>query len=113
MVSARRGWRRRDADPRPAGRSTLRHGRRLRAASELPHLDEIQRLIDKRQGRLYTLLGSRDEVQIEEVLVRIAPDLAHRDIYVCGPGGFTDAVVETARLYGAENEQIHREAFAF
>jgi len=86
---------------------------RARAASELPHLDEIQRLIDRRQGRLYTLLGSRDEVQIEEVLVRIAPDLAHRDIYVCGPGGFTDAVVETARLHGAETEQIHREAFAF
>ena len=43
----------------------------------------------------------------------VVPDLAGRDIYVCGPGGFTTAVEETARRWGADAEQIHSEAFAF
>ena len=87
----------------------------LRASTEadIPHLDEIRKLIDRRDGRLHVLVGSRDAVPMDQALPAVVPDLAGRDIYVCGPGGFTTAVEETARRWGADAEQIHSEAFAF
>ena len=87
----------------------------LRAGSEeqLPHLEEIRRLVDRRDGQLHVLTGPRDRVRMDEVLPAVVPDLAGRDIYVCGPGGFTEDVEATARRWGADGEQIHSEAFAF
>jgi vanillate O-demethylase ferredoxin subunit len=40
------------------------------------------------------------------------PDLAHTHVYVCGPSGFIDFVVNAAREIGYSEERLHREYFA-
>ncbi|MDV7084255.1 ferredoxin reductase domain-containing protein [Rhodococcus opacus] len=39
------------------------------------------------------------------------PDIADRDIYVCGPKPWTDAVRRTTRAAGAPDAQLHTENF--
>ncbi len=46
-------------------------------------------------------------------LSRYIPDLADRDIYVCGPESFSGAVVAAARTAHVPDERLHCESFAF
>ena len=43
----------------------------------------------------------------------IVPDIAVRDVYVCGPAGFSAEVARIARRLRVSAEQIHIEAFGF
>lgn len=74
---------------------------------------EIADLAQRRGGTLCELTGSRAQAAIDErSLPRIVPDLADRDVYVCGPEGFVAGVVAVARILGVPDEALHHEAFA-
>jgi len=47
-----------------------------------------------------------------EHLLELVPDLAERDVYVCGPPGMTDFAVRSVRAAGAPRRHIHIEKFA-
>ncbi|MEU8795689.1 ferredoxin reductase family protein [Streptomyces sp. NPDC048643] len=47
------------------------------------------------------------------VLAQLVPDIAHRDIYVCGPPAWITAVRNAARGAGAHRDHIHTEEFAW
>ena len=75
---------------------------------------EMQSLVTARHGRMVNVTGPRLEVVVDqETLVGTVPDVAERDVYVCGPDGFADLVVAAARRAGVPGSRIHREAFAF
>lgn len=84
---------------------------------DLVHRDEVAALLEQRDARLVELVelvGSRAEVRFDaKMLRRLVPDLAQRDLYICGPEAFSDAVEAAARRLGVRGDQIHREAFAF
>ena len=81
---------------------------------DLVHREEFHHLMERRHGRLYELIGSRHEVRLDsEELFSIVPDIADRDVYVCGPDPFTDAVVAAAGGAGVPDRSIHRETFSF
>jgi len=87
---------------------------RASTVDDLVHRDEVAALVGRRGGRLHEIVGSRRRVRIDaRVLRRLVPDLAARDVYVCGPDGFADDVVDAALRLGAAEEQIHQEAFGF
>jgi ferredoxin-NADP reductase len=74
---------------------------------------EVEELVRYRRGRVHELVGSRDQVVLDErSLLRLVPDLDRRDIYVCGPEGFVTGVVEVATRLGVPAEAIHHEAYA-
>jgi predicted ferric reductase len=74
---------------------------------------EVRELVRHRRGTIHELVGSRGEAAIDEVsLPRLVPDLAQRDVYVCGPEGFVASIADTARNLGIPEEAIHHEAFA-
>ncbi|MFB7650298.1 MULTISPECIES: ferric reductase-like transmembrane domain-containing protein [unclassified Streptomyces] len=50
-------------------------------------------------------LGPRD-------LAALVPDIAERDVYVCGPPGMTGALLRTLRELGVPRPQIHAERFS-
>ena len=76
--------------------------------------DEIAPLVKARGGRLHVLVGSRHRVRVDSRLLRdLVPDVSKRDVYVCGPEGFTDRVVDAARRLGVRADRIHSESFAF
>ena len=87
----------------------------LRASN--PHeavlAEEMRVLVERRGGSFHTLVGPRSAVRLDPVvLARFVPDLAYRDVYVCGPHGFTRQVVRCARALRVDPDRIHTEAFA-
>lgn len=46
-------------------------------------------------------------------LLRMVPDLAGRDVYLCGPPALMDAVRRSLRQAGLPSEQLHEERFTF
>jgi ferredoxin-NADP reductase len=76
--------------------------------------DEIAELTAQRDGRLQQLVGPREQVALDAAaLRRLVPDVAERDVYVCGPDGFSEAVLHAARSLGIPADRLHREAFSF
>ena len=83
--------------------------------------DEMEQLAHDRGARFYVSVGRRarrahswlsaSDVDRNVSLKSIFPDLAHSDLYVCGPQAWTDAVVADARTYGVPDHQIHTERF--
>jgi predicted ferric reductase len=75
---------------------------------------EVAELVERRGGRLHRLVGPRSSVQLDEVALReLVPDVAERDVYLCGPEGFSARVERAVRACGTPPGQVHREAFAF
>jgi predicted ferric reductase len=88
----------------------------VRASTEadLLHRGEIAALVKDRRGRLHELVGSRHKVRLTARTMRhLVPDVAGRDIYICGPPGFDAEVVAEATKLGVTEEQIHIESFGF
>jgi predicted ferric reductase len=82
--------------------------------SSLVLRDELRTLIKLRSGRLHELLGARRQTQISSHrLAALIPDIASRDVFICGPTGFTTTVLRAVRALGVPAERIHHEAFAF
>lgn len=57
----------------------------------------------------------RDDVSAEQKLdlpALLAAEPANSQLYVCGPSGFMDYVLNTARVQGWAEERLHREYFA-
>jgi ferredoxin-NADP reductase len=76
--------------------------------------DELANLVGERGGQLHELLGPRSHARLDEDgLAHLVPDIADRDLYVCGPAGFMQSVIAAARRLGVRNERIHYEEFAF
>jgi ferredoxin-NADP reductase len=77
---------------------------------------ELAAIAAARQARLEYVLGGRDDVGDPATwgLVRSLADApsAH-DVYVCGPPGFTRAVVAAVRATGVEKRHVHIETFRF
>jgi ferredoxin-NADP reductase len=58
-------------------------------------------------------VGPRSAISLDRAALRqLVPDVAERDVYVCGPEGFSAGVERAARGAGTPRAQIHREAFA-
>lgn len=80
----------------------------------LVHRREIAALVEHLGGRLHELVGSRHRVKLNPRSLRhLVPDIADRDVYVCGPGGFDEHILTAATKLGVADEQIHIEAFGF
>ena len=81
----------------------------------LVHNEELRHHLAGRRGQLVELVGPRSKHRLERpsVLESIVPDLASRDLFVCGPDGFARSVIAAARHIGVPVEAIHKESFAF
>lgn len=86
-----------------------------RASNEeqLIHRRELEHMVGSRRGRLLEVVGSRSTHRLEDprYLEQVIPDLATRDVYVCGPGRFSAGVAAAARAVGVAPSAIHRESF--
>jgi predicted ferric reductase len=87
---------------------------RASTADDLVHRDEVAAFVKQRGGRLYEIVGPRHTVRLNaRVLQRIVPDIAARDVYICGPSGFSSEIVAAAWRLGMAKDQIHQESFGF
>ena len=87
---------------------------RASTADDLVLEHEVAELVERRGGRLHRLIGPRSHVRLDAATLRVlVPDVADRDVYVCGPEGFSAVVKRAARACGTPPEHVHQEAFAF
>ncbi len=87
---------------------------RASGASQVALRAELDQLAARRQAQVHYLLGPRwqhPEYLSPGHLARLCPDIAKRDVFVCGPAGFTQAVSESLRRLKVPARQVHTESF--
>ena len=88
---------------------------RVRSPQDAVLLNEVQQLVAARGARLHVLAGRTDQgVRPFEPagLHSLVPDIAQRDVYVCGPPAMTDAVLTSLRALRVPSSQVHAEKFS-
>lgn len=90
---------------------------RARSRAEAPLLDEVEELSATKGVALHVVLGSRGDgwssADQPATLESLVPDVAERDIYICGPVRWAAAVEQEARAAGVGRDSVHRETFAW
>lgn len=87
---------------------------RTSGSDDFVHRRELAAMVADRGGRLQHLPGSRGRVPLDPRALRtLVPDIAQRDVFICGPEGFSRDVARAAALLGVPPDRIHREEFSF
>jgi predicted ferric reductase len=91
---------------------------RARTVEDVVLQGELDRLAEQRNARIWYVLGRRDEPGPRALLtaagvLQLVPDVAQRDVYICGPRGFVEAARTAVRQAGAGRRQIHDTIFEF
>jgi predicted ferric reductase len=108
--------------PYAPGQATLVY--RARSEAEIAFRDELEWFATQRGVHLVYLLGGRAERSSwlpaqyadhsdADALRQIAPQIAHANVYVCGPEPWTAAAREAAHSAGVAPEHLHTEQFAW
>ena len=96
------------------GTSTWSPSCAVPARRDLVLRHEIASLVGERGGRLHEVVGPRSQAPLDAAHLRsLVPDIAERDLYVCGPSGFMRHLIGEARSLGVPDRNIHHEDFAF
>jgi predicted ferric reductase len=79
--------------------------------------DELERLAEARGSELFFVVGDHrapgaSSLLAPEHLLSLVPDLADRDVYLCGPVGMMDAVRRSLSRAGVPGRQVRTERFA-
>ena len=86
---------------------------RARSTDQLLFRQELDEIAHSRGARVHYLLGENATCLSTSALVRLIPNLAQRDVYMCGPPRMTDAVRMSLRTAGLADDFIHEERFTF
>jgi ferredoxin-NADP reductase len=79
--------------------------------------DELDRIAADRGIAVHLLVGDHTTAEGSRLLApdhlrELVPDIADRDVYVCGPPAMTDAIERNVRASGVSKRSIHVERFA-
>ncbi len=85
----------------------------FRASSEddLVLLDELMELIRHKKGSIHKVIGSRNQVSMED-LTKVVEDVRDREIFICGSDGFVDALQRALLRAGVFYDALHEEAYS-
>jgi predicted ferric reductase len=80
--------------------------------------DELDELARRRGATVHYVLGDHRAGDAQELLSpghlrRLVPDIAERDVYVCGPPAMTEAISSSLHRSGVPRRHIFTERFAF
>lgn len=91
---------------------------RASSEAELIFRDELEDLVEVRGAQVYFIVGSRDEYWPRRAfspagLKELVPDVAERDVYLCGPPGLVKSSLTALRRLRVPRRQIHLDPFEF
>ncbi|MHB1518224.1 MAG: ferredoxin reductase family protein [Acidimicrobiales bacterium] len=99
-----------DLAPRTAPQVVVR----VSKPEDLVFRSEITELARRRKGTVHEVVGERDRVRFDGPTLRsMVPDIANRDVFICGPEQFVHQAVAIAHQLGVRPEAIHYEVFGF
>lgn len=84
---------------------------RSRSAQRVLFRDELDAIAAARGARIVHSLGEDPSWLAAPALLAVAPDLAGRDVYLCGPPGMTAAARASLRAAGLPARHLHEERF--
>lgn len=93
----------------PAGRAVVIY--RARRPEDLVLRDEIDEIAARTGNRVIYLAGAPRSKLSAAGLSRQVPDVAQRDVYICGPAGMVQAVLGSLRRLRVPKRQIHIDPF--
>jgi predicted ferric reductase len=90
---------------------------RARDEADLLFRGELERLAERRQARIWYVLGGRRDPAPRRLLTPaglrgLVPDVRRRDVYLCGPPGLVAAARAALRRLRVPRRQIHQDPFA-
>jgi predicted ferric reductase len=85
---------------------------RASRAEEILFRHELDQLGRARGAELHYHVGENGDLSAD-TLTRLVPDIAERDVFVCGPPAMVDATVTGLRAAGVPRRRIVTERFAF
>ena len=107
----------------PPGRDETVVIHRISRADDAVLAHELVALARARGGRVHGVLGHRNPhggwqpagapLPDHAALLQLVPDIAQRDVFVCGPPAWIDEVVEAALDAGVPAAAIHTERFSY
>jgi predicted ferric reductase len=101
----------------PARRGAITLIYRASQGEDVVFGDELEALRKARGARLHYLIGRRSALRRDPLDARnlrsLVPDIAMREIYVCGPDGMIRTVRDNLRRLRIPASQIHEEQFAY
>jgi ferredoxin-NADP reductase len=96
---------------RPGGDLLLLY--RARSADELLFRKELDEIAARRGARVMYVLGKDRNAMSTAALRKAIPNIARRDVYMCGPPGLTGAVRRALLAAGLSATHLHEERFSF
>ena len=84
---------------------------RVTSKTDLMLVDELERLANERNGRVYILSGDRTSVDLRTIAGNIK-DYRSRDIFISGSPGFVEAVRDVFLQLGVHRRQLHVEPYS-
>ncbi|MFG1807745.1 ferric reductase-like transmembrane domain-containing protein [Streptomyces sp. NPDC049040] len=87
---------------------------RARTTGDLALRGELESIARSRGAHLHYLLNRADgsrPLLTADLLRAVLPDVAHHDVYLCGPPGWARASYEALRSAGVPTRHIHHELF--
>jgi predicted ferric reductase len=103
----------------PAARGAMTLVYRASGPEEVVFRNELEQLASLRGVTIHYLVGRRGSREMPadpldpRALRSLVPDIAERDVFVCGPAGMMDRVLGSLRWLRIPEAQIHYERFAF
>jgi predicted ferric reductase len=91
---------------------------RVHTVADAVLLGELQELAQTRRAQLHVLTGRTgagpppNRPFEPENLLALVPDIADRDVFVCGPPAMTSAVLRSLRALRVPRHQMHAEKFS-
>jgi ferredoxin-NADP reductase len=86
---------------------------RARSADELLFQEELEAIAARRGAQIGYVLGEGRQRLSAAELLRMVPDVADRDVFMCGPPGLMAAVRGELRAAGLPLDHLHEELFSF
>jgi ferredoxin-NADP reductase len=90
---------------------------RVVSADDIVFSDELERIAASHDDRIDYVVGDHATPEGRELmsphhLKELVPDIAERDVYICGPVGMVDSVIPNLRAAHVSRYHLHVERFA-
>jgi predicted ferric reductase len=90
---------------------------RVASSTDIVFADELDRIASARRARVEYLVGDHTCAEARDMLSpshlkELVPDIAERDVYVCGPPGMIDRILPDLREASVPRHHLHVERFA-
>jgi ferredoxin-NADP reductase len=87
---------------------------RVSSSDDFVFRSEVTELARRLRGQVHEVAGGRTKVRLDAAGLReMVPDIARRDVFVCGPDSFVQQMVATVKCLGVDQRAIHYEVYGF